>query len=274
MIVKETGTYLDRILEQTALTVARAKSVTSAQGMARMAREASPAAPVIPSLNQDHVSVIAEFKRASPSKGRFPVEIDPADVAQAYIDGGVAAISCLTDEPFFQGSLDDLRTVINVASRANPPVPVLRKDFTIDGYQIDEARANGASIVLLIVAALEDSQLREFREQAESLGMAALVEVHDESETERAVASGANLIGINNRNLRTFEVDLGVTARIAPTLPAGTTVVGESGIFTEEHVQLMADAGAHAVLIGESLIVQKDRTEAVRALARVPRVRV
>jgi indole-3-glycerol phosphate synthase len=274
MIVKETGTYLDRILEQTSLTIARAKSAVLAKDMARMAREASPAAPVIPSLNQDHVSVIAEFKRASPSKGRFPVEIDPGDVAQAYIDGGVAAISCLTDEPFFQGSLDDLRTVVNVASRANPPVPVLRKDFTIDGYQIDEARVNGASIVLLIVAALEDSQLREFREHAESLGMSALVEVHDESETERAVASGATLIGINNRNLRTFEVDLGVTARIAPTLPAGTTVVGESGIFTEEHVQLMADAGAHAVLIGESLIVQKHRAEAVRALAKVPRVLV
>jgi indole-3-glycerol phosphate synthase len=267
--VQETGTYLDRILARTVETVAECKGRIPDGEMRRIA-EATPGA-IVPTLQRDHVSVIAEIKRASPSKGRFPVDVEPADVASAYVAGGVAAISCLTDEPFFQGSLQDLRKVTGVATPAD--VPVLRKDFTIDPYQIDEARANSASMVLLIVAALDDVQLRVFREHAERLGMTALVEVHDDEEAKRAVDSGATLIGINNRNLRTFEVDLGVTERIAPTLPEGTTVVAESGIFTPEHVERMAAAGAHAVLVGESLIVQDDRAAAVRALAGVPRVR-
>lgn len=268
--VKETGTYLDRILLQTAETVDSSVRRVSRAEMSDRAKNATAPVQVIESLRRDTVSVIAEFKRASPSKGRFPVEIEPRDVALAYIEGGVAGISCLTDEPFFQGSLDDLERVVGVTSMAQPPVPVLRKDFTIDPYQIDEARAHGASMVLLIVAALDDVQLREFREQAEALGMSALVEVHDDAETERAVSSGATLIGINNRNLRTFEVDLGVTERIAPSLPQGTTVVGESGIFTVEHVERMARTGVHAVLVGESLILQDDRAVAVRALTQVP----
>lgn len=271
MTVKDTGTYLDKILARTVETVAAAKTRLPDDAMAARARDAAPAVPAIPALRRDTVTVIAEFKRASPSKGRFPVEIEPRQVADAYIDGGVAAISCLTDEPFFQGSLGDLRDVVAFSNGSARPVPVLRKDFTIDAYQINEARANGASMVLLIVAVLDDVQLREYREHAESLGMAALVEVHDEAEAERAVRSGATLIGINNRNLRTFEVDLGVTERIAPSLPEGTTVVGESGIFTRDHVQRMAAAGAHAVLVGESLIVQDDRVAAVRALTGVPR---
>lgn len=271
--VKATGTYLDRILERTAETVAAARTAVPAAEMERRALDAPAAVPVVPSLRQEAVTVIAEFKRASPSKGRFPVAVTPGAVASSYIEGGVAAISCLTDEPFFQGSLDDLREVVAVAHVAKPPVPVLRKDFTIDEYQIDEARANGASIVLLIVAALDDAQLRTFREHAEGLGMAALVEVHDDGETERAVASGATLVGINNRNLRSFDVDLRVTERLAPALPDGTTVVGESGIFTREHVTRMSAAGVHAVLVGESLIVQDDRAAAVSALTGVPRER-
>ncbi len=273
MTVKDTGTYLDKILARTVETVAAAKASVSEGVMAALAREAEPTVSAIPALRKDNVTVIAEFKRASPSKGSFPVEIEPRSIARAYVDGGVAAISCLTDEPFFQGSLDDLREVVAASNASLRPVPVLRKDFTIDPYQIDEARANGASMVLLIVAVLDDVQLREYREHAESLGMAALVEVHDEGEAERAAQSGATLIGINNRNLRTFDVDLSVTERIAPSLPEGTTVVGESGIFTREHVQRMAAAGAHAVLVGESLIMQEDRAAAVRALTGVPRER-
>jgi indole-3-glycerol phosphate synthase len=269
--IRTTGTYLDRILAETVETVERS---IAQMGRAEMSRQALAApSPVVPSLRRETVSVIAEFKRASPSRGRFPVEVQPRDVASAYVAGGVAAISCLTDEPYFQGSLGDLRDVAAVASAALPPVPVLRKDFTIDPYQIDEARANGASLVLLIVAALDDAQLREYREQAEGLGMAALVEVHDEAEVDRAAASGATLIGINNRNLRSFEVDLSVTERLAPMLPPSATIVGESGIFTPEHVARMADAGVHAVLVGESLILQDDRAAAVRALAEVPRER-
>jgi indole-3-glycerol phosphate synthase len=222
-------------------------------------------------LQQERVSVIAEFKRASPSKGRFPVEIDPADVANDYIAGGARGISCLTDEPFFQGSLDDLDTVVQRAHAANPAVGVLRKDFMIDPYQIDEARAHGADCILLIVAALDDAQLVAFREHATGLGMSALVEVHDETELERAVKSGATLLGINNRDLRTFNVDLATTERLAKQVPDGVSLVAESGIFTVADVKRMAMAGASAVLVGESLIVHAARVTALQELAGVSR---
>lgn len=265
---KETGTYLDKILVETEKTVAAAKRRVTPAEMSRLAADAVPAADV--DLVRDDITVIAEFKRASPSRGRFPVDVQPAAVAEAYIEGGSAAISCLTDEKFFQGSLTDLDQVVATAAGR---VPVLRKDFTIDAYQIDEARAHGASMVLLIVACLDDVQLKEYRLHAEELGMTALVEVHDEAEADRAIRSGATLVGINNRDLRTFVTDLGTTDRIAPTLPPDTTIVGESGIFTAEHVQRMARAGAHAVLVGESLIVQPDQAAAVRAIAHVERMR-
>lgn len=269
--VIETGTYLDRILAQTATDLETRRASVSAGEMRARIAAAPPVVDVAAALRRETVTVIAEIKRASPSKGTFPVTVVPSDVARSYVAGGAAAISCLTDEPFFKGSLADLVEVVAVASAAEPSIGVLRKDFTIDAFQIDEARAYGASCVLLIVAALDDAQIRDFREHAEGLGMAALVEVHDEVEAERAVASGATLIGINNRNLRTFEVDLGVTERLAIALPAGTTIVGESGIFTADHVRRLADAGVHAVLVGESLIVQDDRAAAVRAIAGVRR---
>lgn len=269
--VIETGTYLDRILAQTATDLETRRASVSAGEMRERIAAAPPVVDVAAALRRETVTVIAEIKRASPSKGTFPVTVVPSDVARSYVAGGAAAISCLTDEPFFKGSLADLVEVVAVASAAEPSIGVLRKDFTIDAFQIDEARAYGASCVLLIVAALDDAQIRDFREHAEGLGMAALVEVHDEVEAERAVASGATLIGINNRNLRTFEVDLGVTERLAIALPAGTTIVGESGIFTADHVRRLADAGVHAVLVGESLIVQDDRAAAVRAIAGVRR---
>ena len=269
--VVETGTYLDRILSRTAIDLERRRAQTPPEALRLRMAAAPPAIDVAAALRRETVSVIAEIKRASPSRGTFPVPVVPSDVARAYIAGGAAAISCLTDEPFFKGTLDDLAEVVAVASAAQPAAGVLRKDFTIDAYQIDEARAYGASCVLLIVAALDDVQLCDFRQHAEGLGMAALVEVHDEREAQRAVASGATLIGINNRNLRTFEVDLAVTERLAPTLPAGSTIVGESGIFTADHVRRLADAGVRAVLVGESLIVQQDRVAAVRAIAGVRR---
>lgn len=271
--VKETGTYLDRILAQTAKDLGVRKSSISLDAL--HARAVTMPAPVDAEtlFNREHVAVIAEIKKASPSRGAFPVAVVPVDIARSYVDGGAAAISCLTDEPFFKGSLSDLAVVSDVAARARPPLGVLRKDFVIDPYQIDEARAYGASLVLLIVAALNDDQLRDYREHVESLGMAALVEVHDAEESARAVSSGATLIGINNRNLRTFEVDLTVTERLAPELPKRTTIVGESGIFTHGHVERLARSGVDAVLVGESLILQNDRAAAVRAIAGVPRVR-
>lgn len=269
--VKETGTYLDRILVHTARDLEVRKSRTSLDQLQERAESMPAPVDALPSLQREAVAVIAEIKKASPSKGTFPVDVIPGEVATAYIEGGVAAISCLTDEPFFKGSLADLETVAQIAARSR--VPVLRKDFVIDAYQIAEARAYGASMVLLIVASLEDRQLRDFREYAESLGMTALVEIHDEEESSRAVASGAMLIGINNRNLRTFEVDLAVTERLAPALPGDTVIVGESGIFTAAHVDRLAKSGVDAVLVGESLILQTDRAKAVREISGVHRVR-
>ncbi len=270
--LRETGTYLDRILSQTVRDLDVRKSrIPVAVLEAKIATMPTPA-NVMPALQRGTVGVIAEFKRASPSRGRFPVDIAPEDVAADYIEGGAVAISCLTDEPFFSGSLDDLRSVASIASRAEPVVPVLRKDFILDTYQVDEARAYGASMVLLIAAALDDRQLREFREYAETLAMSALVEIHDVQESVRAVGSGATIIGINNRNLQTFNVDLAVTERLAPMLPSGTVVVGESGIFTRDHVERLSHSGVDAVLVGESLILQDDRAAAVRQIAGVPRV--
>lgn len=264
--LRETGTYLDRIIAQTAKTVEASKEAISPLKMATSARTASPPVPL--SIPDDTLGVIAEFKRASPSKGRFEVEVDPANVADAYSKGGAVAISCLTDEPFFQGSLDDLDTVVaTVGSR----IPVIRKDFTIDSYQIDEARAHGASIILLIVATLDDRQLVEFIEHTHLLGMQALVEVHDDEEARRAMNAGAKLIGINNRDLRDFHTDLATTERIAPLFPTGTTIVGESGIHSIEDAQRMADAGCQAILVGESLILQQDREAAVKELTSVRR---
>jgi indole-3-glycerol phosphate synthase len=266
-----TGTYLDRILAQTVIDVEERKRLSDEKALADAIGSVAPALPFAGNLRQENVSVIAEFKRASPSRGRFPVEIDPIDVASAYVDGGARGISCLTDGPFFQGSLDDLDRVVSVAHATSPPVGVLRKDFMVDPFQIVEARAHGADCILLIVAALDDRQLVELREQAEQLGMSVLVEVHDKEERDRALASGATLLGVNNRNLKTFEVSLDTTARVGAELDPNVTLVAESGIFTEQHVAEMARIGASAVLVGESLIVQDDRAAAVRALAGIRR---
>lgn len=265
------GTVLDRIIGRTTEDLRERKRQTPRSELVeRIARQAAPV-DFERILKRDHLAVIAEIKRASPSKGRFPVEIDPATVARDYIRGGAAAISCLTDGPYFHGSLADLEAVVERVRATGPNVGVLRKDFTVDTYQIDEARALGASCILLIVAALEDRLLRELFAYAGLLGMASLVEVHDEMELDRAVALGATLLGINNRNLKTLDVDLGVTERLASLAPGDMTLVGESGISSVKDVERMADAGVDAVLVGESLIVHPNRVQAVRALAGVPR---
>ena len=269
----QTGTYLDRILAQTAKDLDLRKALVSVDALRAKAAEQPAPIDVEAALDRDHVTVIAEIKRASPSKGEFPVSVVPSEIAAAYRAGGAAAISCLTDEPFFRGSLADLETVTRTSYASRHPIGVLRKDFMLDRYQIDEARAFGASCILLIVAALEDATLVDLQAYARSLGLSVLVEVHDEEEARRAVAAGSTLIGINNRDLRSFHVDLATTARIAPLLPAGTTIVGESGIATAGDVARLADAGVAAVLVGESLILQADRAAAVRALGSVPRVR-
>jgi indole-3-glycerol phosphate synthase len=267
----KTGTYLDRILERTASDLIEHKQVYPHKEILRVLDVIPPALPFTKLLRQENVSVIAEFKRASPSKGVFPGKIEPATVADEYIRGGARAISCLTDVPFFKASQADLPEIVYRAHQATPPVGVLRKDFMIDPYQIDDARAQGVDCILLIVAALDDTQLRDFMEHATGLGMSALVEVHDESELERALNVGATLLGINNRDLRTFNVDLATTERLAAGLSSDITLVAESGVFTRADVERMARAGASAVLVGESLIVHRKRVVAVRELAGVTR---
>jgi indole-3-glycerol phosphate synthase len=207
--------------------------------------------------------VIAEVKRRSPSRGEIRPNFDPVACAAAYGEGGAAAISVLTDESFFGGHLDFLAPV-----RAAVSVPLLRKDFVIDAYQVDEARVAGADAVLLIAAALAEGELAALRTRAEALGLCALVEVHDERELESALASGARVIGINNRDLRTFETDLAVTERLAPRVPQGCVVVAESGIFTRADMTRLAAAGAHAFLVGESLMREADVAGALRRLRR------
>lgn len=267
--VAETGTVLDRIVAQTRIDLeARRAGVPSAELHRRFHDHPDPL-PFSALLRQETVTVIAEVKRASPSKGRFPVEVDPPLVAAEYAAGGASAISCLTNGPFFMGSLDDLAAVVAVTKQLDRPVGVLRKDFMIDRFQVDEARAYGASCILLIVACLDDGLLRDLHEHATSLGLSTLVEVHNEHELDRALTAGATLVGINNRDLKTLKVDLEVTNRLVSDIPPGVVVVGESGISTVDHVRTMAEAGVDAILVGESLIVQDDRAQAVRALTGV-----
>lgn len=266
-----TGTVLDCILAQTRVDLETRKQQEPRRALLkRIERQAQPV-DFERSLQREYVAVIAEIKRASPSKGRFPVDIEPANVANDYIAGGAAGISCLTDRPFFHGSLADLDSVVEHVRSNDSRIGVLRKDFMIDPYQIDEARAHGASCILLIVAALDDGLLRELFDHATGLGLASLVEVHDETELERALAAGASLIGINNRNLKTLDVDLSITERVAALAPATTTLVGESGISSVADVERMAATGVDAILVGESLIVHPDRVHALEALVKVPR---
>lgn len=258
-----TGTILDRIIAETAAEVERRKSAVPIAELRARAAAMAPAISLRESLRQPGLSLIAEIKRASPSKGRFPVEFEVGEVASSYCASGANGISVLTDGPFFQGSLDDLAAAVEVGHHAFPLVPVLRKDFIVDEYQLAEARAYGADATLLIVGALTQERLRALKHAADEIGIETLVEVHDESETERALALEAPLIGINNRDLRTFHVDLGVSERLAPMVPDDIVLVGESGIFTGADARRMRSAGMDAVLVGESLIVAADRSEAI-----------
>lgn len=252
---------LDEILAGVREDVHQREEQVPLDEIKRLAAAAPPPLNAFASLRAPGVGVIAEVKRSSPSKGQLAEIPDPAELASEYAIGGARCVSVLTERRFFGGSLEDL-----VAVRAAVRVPVLRKDFVVSSYQVHEARAHGADLILLIVAALEQNALVGLLERAESLGMTALVEVHDEAEADRALEAGAKVIGVNARDLRTLEVDPSVFERIAPGLPSGVVKVAESGVRGTHDLIRYASAGADAVLVGEGLVTQKSPREAVAEL--------
>jgi len=253
---------LEPIIASTREELARRRDrVPEAELEREAARRAGELRPFAQALVKPGLSVIAEHKRRSPSAGVIRAELPLEDVVGAYERGGAAALSILTEGPSFGGSLDDLR-----AARAASALPILRKDFIVDAYQLHEALAAGADAILLIVAALQPAELERLHETALSLGLAALVEVHDESELERAAALGAQLIGINNRDLTTLNVDIRRTFDLLPGVPDGATVVAESGLRTASDLAELEGAGVDAVLIGEALMRSADIEAACRAL--------
>ena len=252
---------LDDIIVGVRDDLARRRGVApEADLRAALADAPAPRDPM-PEFRAAGVSVIAEVKRRSPSKGDLAGIPDPAALATAYAAGGAAAISVLTEQRRFGGSLDDLRAV-----RAAVDTPLLRKDFIVEDYQLLEARVAGADLALLIVAALADDDLRRLHDRARELGLTVLVEVHDEPETERALALGAELIGVNARNLRTLDVDEETFSRLARLVPADRVLVAESGISGPADVARYAADGARVVLVGEALVRDGDPAAAVRAM--------
>jgi indole-3-glycerol phosphate synthase len=258
-MVKALPDILAQIVEQKKLELASREP--GIEGLAE--RSISERRDFLAALTGRLPAIIAEVKKASPSKGLLAAEFDPASISRSYEEGGAAALSVLTDEKHFLGSLSDLES-----ARAAVRLPVLRKDFTIDPYHVHQAAAHGADATLLIAAILSERQLRDFRELAERYRMAALVEVHDEEELAPAVASGARLIGVNNRDLHTFEVNLGTALRLAETIPAGVVRVAESGIHSGGDIERLRAAGYQAFLVGEHLMKSGDPAAALRALLR------
>ena len=254
-------TVLDSIIEGVKADVAARESVVDLATVKALAAKAPDPRDAVAALREPGIGVIAEVKRASPSKGELADIGDPAQLAKAYEEGGARVISVLTEERRFRGSLADLDAV-----RAAVDIPILRKDFIVGPYQIHEARAHGADVILLIVAALEQSILESLLDRTESLGMTALVEVHTEEEADRALQAGAKVVGVNARNLKTLEVDRDSFARIAPGLPTETLKIAESGVRGTADLLAYAGAGADAVLVGEGLVTSGDPRAAVSEL--------
>jgi indole-3-glycerol phosphate synthase len=253
---------LSRIADYKRTDVAERKAARSQADVDAAAKAAAPPRGFARALaSAPGLALIAEVKKASPSKGLIRADFDPPVLARAYESGGASCLSVLTDGPSFQGADEYLQQ-----ARAATALPVLRKDFLVDPWQVAESRSLGADAILVILAMIDDTLAAELMSEAARLGMDALVEVHDEAEMARAGQLGATLVGVNNRNLRTFVTDLATTERLAPLAPQGALLVGESGIFTAEDTARLRAAGAKAMLVGESLMRQADVTAATKAL--------
>lgn len=255
-------TILDEIVSLKRQEVERAKKAIPAERLRELIKNVPPVRDFFsPLAAGGSIKLIAEVKKASPSKGLIRKDFDPVQIALAYEAAGATCLSVLTDEPFFQGCLDYLRQI-----RAEVNLPLLRKDFILDSYQLLEARVAGADAVLLIAECLDDCNLRKLHNETIELGMTPLVEFYDPENLPRVLATGAQLIGVNNRDLRTFVTDLGHTIRLREQVPLDAVLVGESGIHTRADVLRLQEAGVDAMLVGESLMAQDNISTAVRIL--------
>ena len=253
---------LDQIVAATRVRLDALKERTDVQSLEKRLIEAMPPRPFAASLRHpDRLGLIAEVKKASPSKGLIAPDFDAGRQAETYQNSGADCLSVLTEPDFFRGSLDDLTKARQATSK-----PIIRKEFILDHVQIAEARLAGADCVLLIVSILKDWEIRQLKTAAHRYGMDALVEVHDEEEARRAIFNGCDFIGINNRDLKTFEVDLKTTERLRKLFPDNATIVSESGVFTRADARQLRDAGADALLVGESLMKSGDAASAIKEL--------
>lgn len=265
-VSKRRGTILDEIMAYHREELPKTKREVPEADLRALASVAAPPRDFVAALRHPGVSLIAECKKASPSKGLMVRHYDPVALAKTYVKGGAAAISVLTDARHFQGSLADLRDVAEAVK-----VPVIRKDFIFDPYQVYQARAAGASAILLIVRVLGEGDLAALLKLTRKLGMEALIEVHDEDELAQALTLNPAVIGVNNRNLQTFEVDFDNTARLRAAIPPEVVVVGESGIKTSADVRQLRDIGVNAILVGETLVRSKDTLASVKAMVSAGR---
>lgn len=274
-IAKRRGAILDEIMAYHREQLPKLMRDIPLENVRALASVTPPAMDFLVALKASGVSLIAECKKASPSRGVLSPNYNPVNLAKTYVRAGARAISVLTDSRHFQGSLEHLRDVKEAIATLREPAarktPVLRKDFIFHPYQVYEARAAGADAILLITTVLSDSDIKQLLDLTYQLGMNALLEVHTEAELERALSLGARLVGVNNRNLQTFEVDFDNTARLRRLIPEGIVTVGESGIRTADDVRRMGDIGVDAILVGETLVRSKDVYQTTRSLVEAGR---
>ena len=256
--------FLQKILETKREEIQGRKVLLPLSELKRRLAESPPPLDFDGAIRSRDRALVAEVKRSSPSRGRIREDFDPVAIARIYAEGGAAAVSVLTESRFFEGRDSFLRDI-----RQNIGLPLLRKDFIIDPYQIYETRFLGGDALLLITRALDDGRLKEFIRLSSELGLASLVEIHDEADLEKALSSGAGIIGINNRDLSTFATDLEVSLRLAPLVPQGRTVISESGIRSRSDIQRLESAGIHAFLVGETLMREKDIGRKMKELLRL-----